>query len=160
MNAIELLKQQHREVEDLIEKIEKGNGKDRETLFEELADCVAMHASIEEKLFYPAAYKDQTEELLREAVEEHLSVKRVLTDIMEVGVEDETFEAKLSVLKEQIEHHVQEEEKELFKKVRKVLSKEELETLGADMEVLSNELLETEPRLEVPGETDAPAPLE
>jgi hypothetical protein len=93
-------------------------------------------------------------------VEEHLAVKRLLTDLMEAGVEDAQFEAKMTVLKEQVEHHVEEEEKELFPKVRKACSKEELEDLGQRMETLAEELLaEGEPSKNVPGQTDSPAPI-
>ena len=99
MNAIDLLEQQHREVEALFEKIEEGTNK--EESFTKLADSLAAHFSIEEKTFYPAAYKDETEDMLREAVEEHLSIKRVLTDILAVGLDDPTFDAKIKVLQEQ-----------------------------------------------------------
>lgn len=159
MNAIELLKQQHRLVEEIFEKIEK-DGANKKSLFAQLGDNLAAHATIEENLFYPAAFADQTEDMLREAVEEHLSVKRIITDMLAVGVDDETFEAKVKVLKEQIEHHVEEEEEELFPKVQKVLAKEDLASLGADMKALFDAAMAQQPRFEVPLETREPAPLE
>lgn len=159
MNAIELLKSQHRVVESLFEEIEK-DGADKKSLFAKIGDNLAAHASIEEALFYPAAFADETEDMLREAVEEHLSVKRILTDLLAVGTEDETFEAKVKVLKEQIEHHVGEEEDELFVKVKKILSKEDLEALGTDMKQLFDAFMAQQPRFDVPQETAEPAPLQ
>jgi hemerythrin superfamily protein len=120
-----------------------------------------VHAAIEEKHFYPATKNARTEELLQEAVEEHLSAKRLIADMMEMSSDDPQFDAKLSVLEEQIEHHVEEEEKELFPKVRKMLAKEELEDLGIVMEDMAEELKASgAPRESVPAETGSAAPLE
>jgi hemerythrin superfamily protein len=163
MDAIEMLKQQHREVDELFEELE-GAGenarKTKERVFRRIADAMAIHAGIEEKLFYPASKAPDTEELLREAVEEHLSVKRVISDLLESGPEDEQFDARCQVLKEQIEHHVEEEEEELFPKVRKLCSKEELEDLGNRMQQLADQLEEEgEPAASIPGQTDAPSQI-
>ncbi|HEY6051285.1 MAG TPA: hemerythrin domain-containing protein [Thermoanaerobaculia bacterium] len=161
MNAIELLEQQHREVEKVFEKIEKARSDAKEELFDELADSLAVHAAIEEQHFYPATKDARTEELLQEAVEEHLSAKRVIADLLECEPSDPQFDAKVKVLQEQIDHHVEEEEEELFPKVQKMLSKDELEDLGMVMEDLAQELLEGgAPRQQVPAETGAAAPLE
>jgi hypothetical protein len=117
MNAIDLLKQQHRDVEDLFEEFEgagEGAKKTRERLCREISDQLAIHAEIEEKLFYPESKQEATEELLRESVEEHLQMKRMIADLLEGGTEDEQFVAKMTVLKEEVEHHVKEEEEDLF----------------------------------------------
>jgi hemerythrin-like domain-containing protein len=163
MNAIDLLKKQHREVEELFEEFEtasEGAKKTRERVCREISDQLAVHAEIEEKIFYPEAKQENTEELLRESVEEHLAVKRLLADIIEDGVDHENFQARMKVLKEQVEHHVEEEEKELFPKVRKSCSKEELEDLGSRMERMAEELIsEGEPSKSVPGQTDSPAEI-
>ncbi len=163
MNAIDLLEKQHREVEEMFDEFEDaGDGarKTKERVCSDIADHLAVHAEIEEKLFYPEAKQDNTEEILRESVEEHLAMKRLLTDIMEGGVDDEQFMARMKVLKEQVEHHVDEEEKELFPKVRKSCSKEELEDLGNRMETLAEELMaEGSPSKSIPGQTDSPAQI-
>jgi hemerythrin-like domain-containing protein len=163
MNAIDLLEKQHREVEELFEEFESaGDGaqKKKERLCQKISDQLAVHAEIEEKLFYPEAKQENTEEILRESVEEHLAMKRLLTDIMEGGVDDEQFVARMKVLKEQVEHHVDEEEKDLFPKVRKSCSKEELEDLGKRMETLAEELMaEGSPSKSIPGQTDSPAQI-
>ncbi len=160
MNAIELLKQQHDEVEDLFEQIEAAEDEgEKLALFQQLADNLAAHAEIEEKIFYPAAYAKKTEELLREAVEEHLSAKRLIADLLELSPDDENFDAKIKVLQEQIEHHVEEEEGELFKAARKELGVNELKTLGTQMQEMFDSLIEKSPSAEVPQQTDEAAPL-
>jgi hemerythrin superfamily protein len=161
VNAIDLLKQQHREVEKLFKKMEKAGPDEKEKLFDELADSLAVHAAIEEQHFYPATKDARTEELLQEAVEEHLSVKRIIADLLEMEPDDAQFDAKITVLQEQVEHHVEEEEKELFPKVQKLHSKDELEDLGVLMEQTAEELKEQgAPRMEVPKETGSAAPLD
>jgi hemerythrin superfamily protein len=163
VNAIDLLEKQHREVEELFEEFEgAGDGakKKRDQLCREISDSLAVHAEIEEKLFYPESKQEDTEELLRESVEEHLSMKRVLADIIEAGTEDEQLDARMKVLQEQVEHHVEEEEKELFPRVRRSCSKEELEDLGERMETMADELFaEGSPSKNIPGQTDQPAPI-
>jgi len=161
VDAIELLKTQHQEVKGLFKRIEKAEEDEKQDLFEQLADALAVHAAIEEKHFYPATKNARTEELLQEAVEEHLSAKRLIADLMEMSPEDPQFDAKVAVLEEQIEHHVEEEEKELFPKVRKMIGKEELEDLGMVMEDMAEELKASgAPRGSVPAETGSAAPLE
>lgn len=160
MNAIDLLEKQHKEVETLFKKIEKAEGDEKRALFEELADSLAVHATIEEKQFYPSAMSARTEDVLHEAVEEHLSAKRIIADLLECEPSDPQFDAKISVLKEQILHHVEEERSELFPKVRKLLSRDELDDLGLVMEDLADELMQGTPRDSVPAETGAAAPLQ
>jgi hemerythrin superfamily protein len=160
MNAIELLKQQHRQVEKLFEQLESSeDSEQKQALFQELADNLAAHAAIEEETFYPEAYAKQTKELLQEAVEEHLAIKRLLADLLAMTPDDENFDAKVTVLKEQVKHHVEEEEGELFKKVKKEMSSEELDTLGEDLEAEFEAEMADDPSSKVPGQTDEAAPL-
>lgn len=161
VNAIDLLERQHREVEELFEEIEEtGEGavKTKDRIAREIANQLAAHAEIEEKLFYPESRQEDTEELLRESVEEHLAMKRILADLLDTSPEDAQFDARMKVLKEQVAHHVEEEESELFPRVRKSLSKDELDDLGERMETLAEELeAEGDPSRNVPDETDSPA---
>jgi hemerythrin superfamily protein len=160
MNALDLLIEQHDEVEDLFEMIEKADGEKKAELFEELADKLAAHAAMEEKLFYPAVKAKETEELLVESTEEHLQIKRVLADLLELATDDEHFDAKIKVMQEEVDHHAREEEEgKLFPKVRKLMSADELEGLGSEMEMLFEQLLSEEPRHNVPGETVEAAPI-
>jgi len=161
VNAIDLLEKQHREVEQLFKKFEKAEAEEeKQRLFEEIGDKLAIHAGIEEKHFYPATRTARTEDELREAVEEHLSVKRIIADLLEMEPSNPQFEPKVLVLKEQVEHHVEEEEEELFPKVKKMLSRDELDDLGTVMEDLAQELEAGAPRESVPAETGSAAPLE
>jgi hemerythrin superfamily protein len=160
MDAIDLLKSQHREVEKLFAALEKAKDtREKQKLFGEVADSLAGHATIEEHQFYPAVRAKRTEDILLESLEEHLGIKRVLADLLKIDAKDKTFEAKLKVLKEQVEHHVGEEEEELFPKVKKVLDKEHLEALGAQMKVEFDKLEAGRPREAVLTETKHAAPL-
>lgn len=166
MNALKMLETQHREVEDLFEEFEsagEGARKTKERLCAKIADDLALHAELEEKLFYPemkAAIGEEGEELLRESVEEHLSVKRLLEDLLDSSASDEQFDAKMKVLKEQVEHHVEEEEGELWKMAKKACSDEDLEDLGRRMEELASDLRsEGHPAARISDQTDAPSQI-
>lgn len=161
MNAIDLLARQHREVKALFARYEKASSLDaKRRLFEQIADDLAVHAAIEEKHFYPATKSARTDDLLQEAVEEHLQAKRLIADLLEMEVDDSQFDAKMGVLKEEIEHHVEEEESELFPQVKKLLADDELEDLGIVMEDLADEIKEDgAPRAHVPAETGEAAQI-
>lgn len=135
MNAIDLLKQQHREVEDLFEKIEKSDQQaEKATLFRQLGSKLVGHDAIEREIFYPACEEAMglTGEL-GEALVEHGVVEFCLYQADQaVGKPD--FEFKVTVLKELIEHHVKEEEDEFFPKVQKALGDEKLDSLGEELE--------------------------
>jgi hemerythrin superfamily protein len=161
MDAIELLKRQHRFVEDLFAQIEEQAEDEEEMveLVQELADNLAAHTAIEERLFYPAAYEDSTRELLEEAVEEHLSLKRIITDLVSSSPSDDHFGAKIALLKEQVAHHVEEEERKLFPKVSRELSLHYLASMGVEMEALFDEMMSDDPSVFAPEEIERAAPL-
>ncbi len=160
MDAIELLESQHEEVMDLFEQIEEAeNEKDKLALFQQLADALAAHATIEEKILYPAAYTGEAKEMLEEAVEEHLAAKRTIADLLKMQPSDDQFDAKVKVLKEQIEHHVDEEENELFEAMREQMSEQELSVYGSQMEQMYMELMQGAPRKSIPAEIGEAAPL-
>lgn len=151
MDAIKLLKMQHDEVEELLEELEaSGPGDARADQFARIADALAGHSEVEERLFYPALREAGSEDLVAEALEEHLSVKRLLADLLDMRPSDDRFIAKVKVLREQVEHHVGEEESEMFRAAKKALGTEELDRLGAQMEQMYTELLRRHPRFEVP----------
>ena len=155
MNAIDMLKAQHRLVEKLFEAIKGAKGGEKRELFFELADSLAIHTTIEERHFYPAIKAKQTEDILLESLEEHLAAKRTLADLLVTDVGDETFDAKLTVLEEQISHHVEEEEEEMFPKVQKLLDADQLEGIAQEMTATATELADKEPRNQVPTEVEA-----
>ena len=137
MKATDLLKKQHKEVKALFKKVEgTENARQRRQLLNEISQSLEGHTLIEEEIFYPAVRGLQTqkvEEMVLEAYEEHHVVKLVLAELPRVNPEDERFEAKMTVLSELVEHHADEEEKEMFKTAQK-LGKDELQSLGAQME--------------------------
>jgi len=155
VDAIDLLNEQHDEVEALFKKAGKADGEEQQALFFQIADALAIHATIEEKIFYPAAKEAGIEDIILESLEEHLSAKRIIADLLELEPEDEQFAAKLTVLKEQILEHVDEEKDELFPKVKKALGKDQRQALGQQMAALATELEGTEPRNQIPDEIDA-----
>ncbi len=159
MNAIEMLEKQHQEIEELFEVFSNVGESPRvkEGVFRRIANALAVHLDVEVKILYPEAKSSETEEILGELVEEHLSARRLLADILEAGPEDEQFEANVNVLHEQVAHHVEEEE-ELFPKVKKALSAEELEEMGERMLQMVEEIeSEGEPAESIPAPTDAPS---
>ena len=158
-DVIELLTAQHKELDELFAMLEKGEGS-RGPLFTELADKLAAHAAVEEKIFYPAIMAKDTESMLRESVEEHLAIKRVLADLITMKPDDEMFKAKLKVLKEEVVHHAhEEEEKKLFPKVKDLFSSDERAALGNEVLVMFEDLMQSHPYKNVPAETAFAAKL-
>jgi hypothetical protein len=137
MNVFDLLKEDHKEVAKMMTKIEETSeqaAKTREKLFLELKKELDLHAYVEETYFYPAL-KDvsETKEITLEAYEEHRVVKILLEELEDLDKDAEEWGAKFKVLKENVEHHVEEEEDELFKKAQKVLTAEQAESIGAEI---------------------------
>ncbi len=149
MNAIELLKKDHRTVKSLFESFEKAKEKDEGTskaeLFASIKEELDVHARVEEEIFYPAfdgaAKEEDDKELVLEAGEEHKQVKTLLAELEELGPDDETFDAKMKVLKDNVEHHVEEEEGEMFPHAQKQLGSERLEELGQQIAARKEQIL-------------------
>jgi len=111
-DAIALLKADHRTVEELFSKFENASGKDRkQSIAEQICTELKIHSMIEEEIFYPALQGKIEQELLDEAYVEHDGAKVLINDIMSGGADEEFYDAKVKVLSEEIEHHVEEEEK-------------------------------------------------
>lgn len=141
MNAIELLKQDHEKVKKLLEEISNTTEravKKRTELLQQIALELQVHTTIEEEDFYPAfkqAGAKEEAKMYHEAREEHRAVEAlVLPDLMSTDPGTVEFSGRLKVLKELLEHHIEEEEQEMFKDAQKLMSKEELTTLGKQME--------------------------
>ncbi|HVF62490.1 MAG TPA: hemerythrin domain-containing protein [Casimicrobiaceae bacterium] len=143
-DAVALLTADHARVKKLFaqyEKIKNTAGEDeKETLAIEICDELTVHASAEEEIFYPAVREaiDETD-LVDEADVEHASAKDLIAQIRESGPDEEHYDAKVKVLAEYINHHVQEEEGEMFPKAKK--AKMNLEALGAQIEARKEELM-------------------
>jgi hemerythrin superfamily protein len=143
MNAFTLLKADHKKVAGILDKIDETTEravKTREELFTQLKTELDIHTRIEETIFYPALKDaDETRDITLEAFEEHKVVKTLLGELESLGKDKEEWTAKFTVLKENIEHHVEEEEGEMFPKARKVLGEDGAETLGTRMEKAKGE---------------------
>jgi len=143
-DAIALLKQDHRAVEELFEKFEKASGSERkQKLAERICLELSVHAQIEEEIFYPACEGKVDEDLLRESYVEHDGAKVLIAEITNGGPSDEYYDAKVKVLSEEIEHHVEEEERRmegLFMQARKAGL--DMDALGAQLAARKMELTE------------------
>jgi hemerythrin superfamily protein len=140
-DAIALLKEDHRAVEKLFKEFEGAKGEGRkEKLARRICMELTVHTKIEEEIFYPACKGKVDEDLLKEAYVEHDAAKLLIAEIEAgSGQSDDYFDAKVQVLSEQIEHHVEEEEKELFPEVRK--ADLDLKALGEQLAARKKELM-------------------
>ncbi len=129
MNVLEEIKKEHEEFRSLIGQIEISDGKNKKDLFEDLYAKIKGHHEAEEHVVFPDV-KDKSEEdgkeIVREMIEEHSLGAYQFSVLQRTSVDNETWDAKFSVLKEVLTHHMDEEEKELFTQARKVLTEEEL----------------------------------
>jgi hemerythrin superfamily protein len=141
LDALDLLRAQHRAIDLLFRAIQSMKGTTKATAFRELADMLAVHATIEEWIFYPGVRSAETEALLAESTEEHSAMKRTLADMLDEDVSGENFDAKLSLLREQVNHHaIEEEEATLFPKVRAATDEDYRAALAGAMIALMVEL--------------------
>ena len=139
MHALTLLKKDHKTVEALFKQFEKlgeGSASKKKQLVQQIIKELAVHASVEEQIFYPAVRKavKKAEDDILEALEEHHIVKWVLSELDGMTPDAERFDAKVTVLIENVRHHVKEEEGELFPEVKKKMAARDLESIGALME--------------------------
>lgn len=163
MNAIELLETQHRDVDDLIARLERGEGDEsaRRKMFDDLADMLAIHATIEEMHFYPALKEAaaRKKEQLEHSLEEHLSIKRSLALCMALPVGSGMFAKRLGELKHEVQHHVEEERREVLPAAERLFDADQLEAIGQEMTSTMAQLQQGRPRFDVPLQTIAPMPL-
>ena len=161
MDAIDLLQRQHDEMEHaLAQVLETEDVSAKKERFAAIADLLTVHIASEEQVFYPAVKAARTEDVLLESLEEHLSLKRLLADLLELDPAEQTFEPKFKVLKEQAEHHHEEEEEHLFPTAGKLLGSARRLELGNEMLELQKKLTrQGEPRELVTSQTDTAAPL-
>ncbi len=143
MHALELLKEDHRTVKKLLGELESTTErgvKTRTELFAKIKKELQVHETIEEEILYPALKKHpKAKEITLEGYEEHNVVDRLLAELDNLPVEDETWGPKLKVMKENIEHHIEEEEDEMFEKARGIFDAEELREMGVRMEARKKE---------------------
>ena len=138
MNALTVLEEDHAKVKKLLEELDQTTERAVKTRTEMLARLkqeLTIHEAIEEEIFYPALKEHaEAKAIVLEAYEEHDVVDRIMTEIEATPVEDETWAAKLTVMKENLEHHIEEEEGEMFKQARDIFERAALEMLGEQMQ--------------------------
>jgi hemerythrin superfamily protein len=137
-DAIVLLKDDHKTVEKLFKQFEKAGENalaEKRKLVDSMIEELTTHTYIEEEIFYPAARAaaPETKDHVLESVEEHHVVVWMLSELAKLDPSDETFDAKVTVLTENVRHHVEEEEQEWFPEVRKAMGRKQLQELGERM---------------------------
>jgi iron-sulfur cluster repair protein YtfE (RIC family) len=145
MNIVEHLKEDHREAEELIERLEgmdadlddeeAGIDQMPPALFTQLKNALMLHTQVEEQILYPAMQKfDETADRIPEAIEEHQQVDQILEEMAMLSATDDEFQEKLEELKENLAHHIEEEENELFPKAEELCGQKRLEEMGRLMQ--------------------------
>lgn len=143
-NAIDILTQDHRKVDELIAELESLSGADTgadspNTTFIQLRDNFMLHGQVEEQIFYPALKQNpETASLVEHAVDEHQEVKEMLAQMEGLTPNSDEFQRLLKKVKEDIEHHVEEEESEMFVKARQVLGEQKMEELGRQIKQMKD----------------------
>lgn len=136
-DAIDLLKTDHRKVEDLFAKVKENEDGNNASTFKKIKEELDVHAHIEETIFYPHLLDKGDKELkkiVREGLEEHTQVKVLLAELADLSGDSATFKAKITVLMENVEHHVEEEEDEMFSMVQDQIPADTLQRLGSLMQ--------------------------
>jgi Hemerythrin HHE cation binding domain len=145
MDALKLLKDDHTEVKKMLKELDETTERAEKTRaegFAKLEEMLVVHETIEEEILYPALKEfAKTKDIALEAYEEHHVVDMVMAEIKETPVEDETWAAKFTVVKENLEHHIEEEEGEMFKQARQVMDEAELNELGDRMAARKQQLM-------------------
>jgi hemerythrin superfamily protein len=133
MTAIELLKQQHREVEDLMQKVPSSEGAQKISLLGRIAESLTLHARLEERHLYPFLRQHGLEGEVRHSLEEHAQMRRLVSEILELKRSDPRLEQAIGKLESVVRDHVQEEENEIFPKAREKVDAATLERAGEEM---------------------------
>ena len=138
MDAIKLMTDDHKRIKTLLNGASKAeNREEREVLLATIRSEMAAHEVMEEQIFYPALEPhEDAKDIVMEGFQEHHVADILMDELMEVAADSDVWKAKMKVLKEAVEHHIEEEEGEMFKTAKKVLEREELEDLGRRMETL------------------------
>jgi len=134
-NILELIEAEHRQVEQLFAELETAKGKKRTECFQQIYKALNLHARTEELVFYPALREyEETEQYIEEAEEEHEEVALLLEEIKALKTTDPEFLEKITELQQAVQHHVEEEESEIFEAVRECMSSEQLSKLAEEFQ--------------------------
>lgn len=144
MDVYQVLKEDHRTVEKLLAQLSETSEraiKTREQLFMKLKDALLAHAKAEEKIFYSSINQEDVRELVTEAKSEHKQVEKMLKEMEKMDVSNPEWINKLQELKQSVEHHVKEEESEIFKQAHRLLSNDEADSMGEEVEQEEEKML-------------------
>jgi hemerythrin superfamily protein len=144
MDALELLKQNHQKVKELFKQGQQAEDKKQQKqIFKEIKSELETHARIEETIFYPAMQEhEELKDMVLESLEEHKQLKTILRELSRLSAKSERFKPKFKVLKDDVEHHAEEEEEgKMFPKIRKLISEDELEQFGEELEAAKHKRL-------------------
>ena len=140
MDVLKLLQDQHDEVKQLFKRLEQAEGSQGRQLFETLRAKLTLHEELEETYFYPALKGDEAaRDLVLEGYQEHHVMDVLLGEIERLAPDSEAWQPKVKVLQENTEHHIEEEEGELFPAVRKIWKTDKREQVGRQMQQLISE---------------------
>lgn len=140
MDVLTLFKQDHDEVKQLFKKIEQTEGNEARRLWEQISSELSLHEELEEKLFYPRLRKEETaRDLVLESYQEHHVMDVLIDEIGKLKPSDEAWQPKIKVLQENTEHHIEEEEGELFPKVRKIWNSDTRNEVGREVQQMKEE---------------------
>ena len=141
MNALDLMHKDHKELKEMLERVGDTTGaQGRERLLDKIRSELVAHERMEEEVFYPALKSHKNaKDIVLEGYEEHHVVDVILDELLDVPPDTDLWKAKMKVLKENIEHHIKEEEGEMFKKARSVFERDELNDLGERMAAVKEE---------------------
>lgn len=153
MNAIRLLDEQHDEVSWLFQQLDVAHTDAmRLQLLRQIADAIAIHTALEERVFYPAIYGERTRDLVAEGLDEHREIEHRVDDLLTLSPRDPLFAVQVKRCRQELEHHVVGEREALFPTARKLLAQERLEALGRELQAMTDEMKSTQPRRAVPHE--------
>lgn len=144
MNAIDLLKLQHREVDVLFMRATQAAADEKIMLLGQIAEKLTLHAQIEEQHMYPFAQRMGIQDMVDHALEEHAQAKRLIADLLQSKRNDPKLEQELMQLMQSVQHHVKEEEEKLFPRLASVASEEDLAQLGDTLQQATDELMNQE----------------
>jgi hemerythrin-like domain-containing protein len=140
MDVLTLLKNEHDEVKKLFKQIEDAEGAEARTLWEEISSKLSLHEELEETLFYPSLRKEEAaKDLILESYQEHHVLDLLMGEINGLKPSAEEWQPKIKVLQENTEHHIEEEEGELFPKVRKIWDTEKRQEVGREMQKMKEQ---------------------
>lgn len=157
MAAIDLLKEQHRETERLLEQIKRSSGTEKVLLLGRLAEAITLHATLEERFFYPMLSSNGFQADVQRSVNEHAQVRRMLSELLSMKKSDPRLDSVVARVESAVMKHVQEEENDIFQRARERIPAEELDRVGAQMRDGMSALQEGE-LLEAADEEQVPAP--